>query len=123
MILPIQQTIRGRLIDAIERLYNIPSTDPALPQIVMEVPPRRALGDLAVPLAFELARRLRKAPRVIAQEVAAGLGAIEGIARVEAAPNGYVNLFIDRRAAATAWVRGAGGPGAPGPEKKSAPTT
>ena len=33
------------------------------------VPPRRALGDLAVPLAFELARRLRKAPRAIAQEI------------------------------------------------------
>jgi arginyl-tRNA synthetase len=34
------------------------------------MPPRRALGDLAVPLAFELARRLRKAPRAIAQEIA-----------------------------------------------------
>ena len=63
------------------------------------MPPRRALGDLAVPVAFELARRLRKAPRAIAQEIAGALGAIDGVARVEAAPNGYLNFFLDRRPA------------------------
>ena len=97
-------TVRGRLIEAVGRLYGIPSDDPALASIAIEMPPRRALGDLAVPLAFELARRLRKAPRAIAQEIAGTLGAIEGIDRVEAAPNGYVNLFIDRRAALTRWL-------------------
>ena len=104
MILPIQHTVRGRLIEAVGRLYGIPSDDPALASIAIEMPPRRALGDLAVPLAFELARRLRKAPRAIAQEIAGTLGAIEGIDRVEAAPNGYVNLFIDRKAALTRWL-------------------
>ena len=39
--------------------------------MALEAPPRRALGDLAVPIAFALARRLKKAPRVIAQELAA----------------------------------------------------
>jgi arginyl-tRNA synthetase len=106
MILPIQHTVRGRFVEAVSRLYGIPSDDPALAQIAIEIPPRRALGDLAVPLAFELARRLRKAPRVIAQEIAAALGTIEGIARIEAAPNGYVNLFIDRTAALTRWLTG-----------------
>ena len=80
MILPIQHTVRGRLIEAVGRLYGIPSDDPALASIAIEMPPRRALGDLALPLAFELARRLRKAPRAIAQEFAAALGPIEGIA-------------------------------------------
>jgi arginyl-tRNA synthetase len=42
------------------------------------MPPRRALGDLAVPLAFELARRLRKAPRIIAQEIRRRPGADRG---------------------------------------------
>ena len=70
----------------------------------VELPPRRALGDLAVPLAFELARRLRKAPRAIAQEIAAALGPIDGFSRVEAAPNGYVNFFLDR----PAFARGSG---------------
>jgi arginyl-tRNA synthetase len=66
--------------------------------LVLETPPRRVLGDVAIPVAFELARRLRKAPRAIAQELASGLGSINGVARVEAAPNGYLNLFLDRAA-------------------------
>ena len=94
MILPVHQLLRSRVSDALQRLYAIdPDSAPAL---VIEVPPRRALGDLAMPFAFELARRLRKAPRAIAQEVVAALGPIGGIARVEAAPNGYVNAYLDR---------------------------
>ena len=104
MILPIQHTVRTRMAEAVTRLYSIPAEDPALAQIAVEVPPRRALGDLAVPLAFELARRLRKAPRVIAQEIVAALGPIDGVARVTAAPNGYVNFFIDRPAALKRWL-------------------
>jgi len=104
MILPIQAAVRSRLTEVIARLYDIPAGDPVLTQIAVEIPPRRALGDLAVPLAFELARRLRKAPRAIAQELASEIGAIAGIARVEAAPNGYLNLFIDRQAALVTWL-------------------
>ena len=86
------------MADAVIQLYNLPADEPVLAGIPVEMPPRRALGDLAVPLAFELARRLRKAPRVIAQEIAGALGTIEGVSRIEAAPNGYVNFFLDRAA-------------------------
>jgi arginyl-tRNA synthetase len=95
MILPIHQLVRVRIVETAERLWHIAPA--ALPPIVIEYPPNRRLGDLAVPLAFELARRLRKPPRAIAQELVAGLGAVEGIGRIEAAPNGYVNFFFDRR--------------------------
>ena len=98
MILPIHRRVRRHIAEAVTRLYDIPAEDPVLAAIPVEPAPRRPLGDLAVPLAFELARRLRKAPRVIAQELAAALGTIEGITRIEAAPNGYVNLFLDRPA-------------------------
>ncbi len=98
MILPIHQIVRRRMADAVIQLYNLPADEPVLAAIPVEMPPRRALGDLAVPLAFELARRLRKAPRVIAQEIAGALGTIEGVSRIEAAPNGYVNFFLDRAA-------------------------
>ena len=63
----------------------------------MEIAPARALGDLAVTLAFQLARTLRKPPRAIAQELSGALGDIAGIARVVATPNGYLNLYLDRR--------------------------
>jgi arginyl-tRNA synthetase len=108
MILPIHRLVRSRMADVVSRLYAIPAGDPVLAAIPVEAAPRRALGDLAVPLAFELARRLRKAPRVIAQEIVAGLGTIEGFSRIEAAPNGYVNFFLDRPAFAVQWLHGRG---------------
>ena len=104
MILPTQQIVRRHMADAVRRLYDIPDTDPVLAAIPVEIPPRRALGDLAVPLAFELARRLRKPPRVIAQEIVAALGRIDGFARIDAAPNGYVNFFLDRATHTLAWL-------------------
>ena len=104
MILPVQQLVRSRLAEAVSRLYDIPADDPVLAGVAVDIPPRRALGDLAVPLAFELARRLRKAPRVIAQEVAGALGSIDGISRIEATPNGYLNFFLDRRHHLVAWL-------------------
>ena len=62
------------------------------------MPPNRALGDLAVTVAFQLARALRKAPRAIAQELAQAVGDIPGVARIVPAPNGYLNLYLDRYA-------------------------
>src|SRR5437762_5172183 len=76
-----------------------------VPAFAVEVPPNRALGDLAVPVAFQLARALRKPPRAIAQELAGAVGAIPGVARVVAAPNGYLNLYLDRPSFLTARVR------------------
>jgi arginyl-tRNA synthetase len=110
MILPIHRVVRARMAEVVGRLYNIPAGDPVFTAIPVEPAPRRALGDLAVPLAFELARRLRKAPRVIAQEIAAALGTIEGFSRIEAAPNGYVNFFLDRPAFVREWLRDASAP-------------
>jgi arginyl-tRNA synthetase len=92
------------MTDAVRRLYDIPADDPVLAAIPVEIPPRRALGDLSVPLAFELARRLRKAPRAIAQEIVGALGQVDGFTRIEAAPNGYVNFFLDRPTQFLRWL-------------------
>jgi arginyl-tRNA synthetase len=94
MILPIHNAIRDRLSRTLTQVYAI--APEALPALLLESPPNRALGDLATPVAFELARRLRKAPRAIAQEIAAAIGTVAGVRRVEAAPNGYLNIFLDR---------------------------
>ena len=68
--------------------------------VVLERPPKLELGEAASPVCFELAKRLRKAPRAIAQEIAASLPRIDGIARVEIAGGGYLNSYFDR---ATFW--------------------
>ena len=48
--------------------------------IVTERPPKIEMGEAASPVCFELAKRLKRAPRQIAQEIAASLAPIEGIA-------------------------------------------
>jgi arginyl-tRNA synthetase len=96
MILPIHAAIRSRLQHTLATTFDLPLSDQ--PSIVIETPPTRALGDLAVPVAFELARRLRKAPRAIAQELAAAIGPIDGVSQVQAAPNGYLNFSLERAA-------------------------
>jgi len=66
--------------------------------IVLEKPPKLALGEAASPVCFELAKRMKKAPRAIAQEIAGSFPRIEGIARVEVAGGGYLNAYFDRAA-------------------------
>ena len=66
--------------------------------VVLERPPKLEMGEAAAPVCFELAKRLKKAPRQIAQEIAASLPKIAGIARVDVAGGGYLNAFFDRGA-------------------------
>ena len=94
MLLPVQQSLREHLASVLATRYELPPD--AAPALALEYPPTRELGDLGTPIAFELARTLRKAPKVIAQEIAEGFGALPGVARVEAAPNGYLNVFLER---------------------------
>jgi len=81
--------------------------DTGLEGIVLERPPRIALGDLACPLAFDLAKTLKKAPRAIATELAGALKLPAGVreARVEGA--GYLNFFLDRGALVRSLLGGA----------------
>jgi len=95
MILPVQERIRAHVTGLLSSLYSLAPSDAAL--VVLEYPPNRELGDLGTPIAFELARRLRQAPRAIAQEIAEAFGTLDGVRQVVAAPNGYLNFFLERR--------------------------
>jgi arginyl-tRNA synthetase len=94
MILPVHDRLRAHLAHVLTTRYALDAS--AQPALAIEYPPNRGLGDLGTPVAFELARRLRKAPRVIAQEIASDFGTLDGIERVSAAPNGYLNFFLER---------------------------
>jgi arginyl-tRNA synthetase len=86
----------------------------ALPGVVVEAPPRVEMGEYALPLAFELARQLRQAPRKIAGEIVAELPVPEGFARLEVAGAGYINARLDRAAAAAMLLAGPDEPEPPG---------
>jgi arginyl-tRNA synthetase len=87
----IREDIARALRETVQKLYGI-----ELDRVVLERPPRVSLGDFATPTAFDLAKKLRKAPRAIAAEIAAATTLPEGVreARVEA--GGYVNFFVNR---------------------------
>jgi arginyl-tRNA synthetase len=84
--------LREALAAHIREKYNVELT------VVLERPPKLEMGEAASPVCFELAKRLKKAPRQIAQELTNSLSKIEGIARVEVAGGGYLNAFFDRTA-------------------------
>ncbi|HXA86868.1 MAG TPA: arginine--tRNA ligase [Candidatus Dormibacteraeota bacterium] len=95
MYLELQQQLIQRVRDLLKRQYDV-----ELPRIVVDQPPNVGLGEYALPLSFELAKKLRKAPRKIAEEVVAGLGQVPGFEKFEVAGAGYINARINREEAA-----------------------
>ena len=108
MYLELQKRLEQNLRAVLAEKYNL-----QLETIPMEIPPELKFGELATPIAFELARKLRKAPKIIAQEIVAALGTVEGFASFEVAGAGYINARLDR-AAGVRMTSAAGEGAAPG---------
>jgi len=93
----LQRRLAGAVREFLRRNYSL-----ELETVVIEQPPKVELGEYALPLAFDLAKKLRRAPRKIADEVVAGLGPVEGFEKFEVAGAGYINARVDRAAVAVA---------------------
>jgi len=98
-LIQLQTQLKSALRDAASELFDV-----ELEQIPAEVPPRTELGDLAFPVAFELAKQIKqktgekRAPRTIAEALKSKLETSEQVSRVEVAGAGYLNVFFDRAA-------------------------
>ena len=103
----LQERLRGRVLETARGRFNV-----TLEALASEVPPRTELGDLAFPVAFELVKRVKQAtgqkvnPRAIAEELRQALEAEPGVARVEVAGAGYLNVFYDRAGVLAALAAG-----------------
>ena len=113
MYLELQQGLLRRVRTLIQNQYGI-----ELDSIAIEQPPDLKMGEYALPVAFELARKLRKAPRIIAAELAAllndSLATVSlllpvvdkahglAVSRFEAAGAGYLNVYMNRTTLASA---------------------
>jgi len=69
-----QQQLAEGIRAALRSLYQI-----EVDTVVLEQPPELAFGEFATPIAFELARKLRKAPKKIAEEIVGALGQIQDL--------------------------------------------
>jgi arginyl-tRNA synthetase len=87
----LERRLAQRVLECLERRYP----GAVLPGVVVEQPPKVELGDFAIPI-FPFAKPLRSAPLKIAETIRAEIGAIEGIAEMQVAPPGYLNVRIDR---------------------------
>jgi arginyl-tRNA synthetase len=91
----LEHRLAQHIRDFLRRRYSLD-----LPRIIIEQPPQVEFGEYALPLAFELAKKLRKAPCKIAEEIVAGIGPIEGFEKLEVAGGGYINARVKRVALA-----------------------
>ena len=93
----LEHLLARRVLECLEKRH--PGV--ALPAVVMEQPPTVELGDFAIPI-FPFAKPLRSAPLKIAEAIRAEIGTVDGIAGMQVAPPGYLNVKIDR-----AWMASA----------------
>jgi arginyl-tRNA synthetase len=96
-LLELRSALRDAIKTAAAEKYNV-----ELEQIATEIPPKTELGDLAFPVAFELAKLLKNLtgekqnPRAIAEDLRQILEQFDFVEKVEIAGPGYLNVFYDR---------------------------
>ncbi|HEX3142851.1 MAG TPA: arginine--tRNA ligase, partial [Pyrinomonadaceae bacterium] len=106
-LIDLQNKIRDAIVESARELFDVD-----LEQIAIEVPPKTEFGDLAFPVAFELAKQLKqktgekRAPRSLAELLKPRLESIEAVNRVEVAGAGYLNVFFDRATLLTGLAAG-----------------
>jgi arginyl-tRNA synthetase len=93
----LEHRLAQRVLECLQRRYP----GAVLPDVIIEQPPKVELGDFAIPI-FPFAKPLRSAPLKIAEAIRTETGDIEGIAEMQVAPPGYLNVRIDR-----GWMAGA----------------
>jgi arginyl-tRNA synthetase len=99
--LELQKKLANHLRAVLKQKYDLD-----VENIPLEIPPDLKFGELSSPIAFELARKLRKAPKMIAQEIVDALGALDGFAGFDVAGAGYINARFDRAAVARSTASG-----------------
>jgi arginyl-tRNA synthetase len=91
MLQRLKAELQDRLQGLVRELFDV-EHDP-----IIEVPPRRDLGDLACPVALHLARTLKRSPRQIADSVASVVELPEAVRSVSVEGPGYLNFFLHRK--------------------------
>jgi arginyl-tRNA synthetase len=92
-----ERRLAQHLAELVRRKYHL-----ELAKITIEQPPRVGLGDYALPLAFELAKKLGRPPRKIGEEIVQDLEPLEGFQSFELAGAGYINVRLRREELAAA---------------------
>ncbi|HVT03969.1 MAG TPA: arginine--tRNA ligase [Thermoanaerobaculia bacterium] len=77
----------------------------AADRVVLQVPPKMSMGDLATPLPLELAKRLKLPPRQVAQSILDGMKMPAVVKSATVEGPGYINFRLDRALFTMAWLQ------------------
>ena len=100
----VEQLIASRVAEFIRARHGV-----EIP-VNLEQPKQSSFGELAIPVAFQLARQLRLAPKAIAAQLMEAMPNLPGVSSLEVAGNGYINVRLDRGAYGAAVLGGGGAP-------------
>jgi arginyl-tRNA synthetase len=103
----VYRQLQRTLVDHVRKFLQTEYPGISLPPIVVEQPPKVEMGEYALPFALKMAKELRKAPRKIAEEIAAAMPPLAGFGPWEVAGAGYINARVDRAALAAAVAKDA----------------
>jgi arginyl-tRNA synthetase len=96
----LEKTVHAAFRDRLRAQFNLDTP------FALEQPRDASFGEIAVPVAFQLAKSLKQPPKKIAADLVAAVGPIPGVAGMEVAGNGYINIRFDRGAYASALLVG-----------------
>ncbi|MBK9064231.1 MAG: arginine--tRNA ligase [Acidobacteria bacterium] len=91
MLIGLKSALERAIVDACRKTFGV---EP--PRLVLETPPKVEMGDLSCPVAFELAKVLKRPPRKIAEELAPALVLPDVVVKRTVEGGGYLNFFVDR---------------------------
>lgn len=86
-------------------------------RVVLQAPPKLSMGDLATPIALELAKALKRKPREIAEQLAGDMKLPALVASVSVEGAGYLNFRFDRGAFTAEYFRNVMAPPPPSGER------
>jgi arginyl-tRNA synthetase len=96
-LLQIQEELRSKVKKTANKVFSLEIT-----QVTSEYPPKTEFGDLAFPIAFELAQKIKEDtgekqnPRAIAEKLKEALLEFDFVNDVQIAGPGYLNIFLNR---------------------------
>lgn len=91
-MLEFKSSLKKNIYDLLKDAYPLDLED-----VEISYAPQIKMGDLALAFPFRLAKKMKRQPRELAQEIAPQLSMLEGIKKIEIAGGGYINLFINRK--------------------------
>ena len=84
-VIAMHKFLKNKIIETI-KILGLPEVEPEI-----EIPKNEAFGDLSTPIAMEIAKKLKKPPRTIAQDIIHSINK-SSFESVELAGPGFINF-------------------------------